>query len=367
MAYRTVLIEENALMQERLSGIIRNTPGFEVSARYTSAGEAMGQMQAFSPNLILLNIDRESNVNLLKGLRRNYPSSMIIGISKNWNAEEQAKLLRDGAAGYMIKPFTGDELQAAVKNANRSLHSGTAKVISFFSAKGKSGKTTLIANLAAALARQTGESVAIIDGDLQFGDMAVFFNLTPQSTIVEAVRDIKFLSPITLKTYFVEVENNLQVLCGTSKPDMAESVTVDGLESLIHMAQNLFSYILIDSPSGFSDISATACELSDETFLMAMINGGYETTHTKRALEIFKSWDDYEKRVFPLFTRVEPCDEESRKTLSKAIDYPVTSIIPNAYLEVSEAANNGRLILDEHPDSPFSKAVNELARKIAEK
>ncbi len=367
MAYRTVLIEENALMQERLSGIIRNTPGFEVSARYTSAGEAMGQMQAFNPNLILLDIDQEANVNLLKGLKRNVPESMIICISKNWNADEQARLLRDGAAGYMIKPFTGEELQAAVKNANRAYGSAPAKVISFFSAKGKSGKTTLIANLAAALARQTRKSVAIIDADLQFGDMAVFFNLTPQSTIVEAVRDIKFLSPVTLKTYFAEVGENLQVLCGTSKPDMAESVTVEGLEGLINMARNLFSYILVDIPSGFSDISATACELSNQTYLTAMVNGGYETTHTKRALEIFKAWDDYEKRVFPLFTRVEPCNEESRKTLSQAIDYPVAAIIPNEYILVSEAANNGRLIIEEHPDSPFSLAVDELAMDIAGK
>ena len=365
MAYRTVLIEENALMLERLSGIVRNTPGFEVSARYTSAGEAMGQMQAFRPNLILLDVDQENNVNLLKGLKRNYPDSLIICISRHWDPEDQEKLLRFGAAGYMIKPFTGEDLQGVVKNANRAAHASAAKVISFFSAKGKSGKTTLIANLAAALARQTGESVAIIDADLQFGDMAVFFNLTPKSTIVEAVRDIKFLSPVTLKTYFAEVEDNLQVLCGTSKPDMAESVTVEGLEALIHMAQNLYSYILIDIPSGFSEISATACELSNKTFLMAMVNGGYETTHTKRALEIFKAWDDYEKRVFPLFTRVEPYEEESRKTLEKAIDYPVTAIIPNEYILVSEAANNGRLIIEEHPDSPYAKAVDALAEEIA--
>lgn len=365
MAYRTVLIEENALMMERLSGIVRNTPGFEVSARYSSAGEAMGQMQAFRPNLILLDVDKENNINLLKGLKRNYPSVPVICLSRRWDPENQEKLLRYGASGYMIKPFTPEDLQGAVNNANRSSHGSQGKVISFFSAKGKSGKTTLIANLAAALAKISGEPVAIIDADLQFGDMAVFFNLTPKSTITEAVRDIKFLSPVTLKTYLADAGDNLQVLCGTAKPDMAESITVEGLEALIHMAQNMYRYILIDIPSGFSEISATACELSEMTFLTAMVNGGYETTHTKRALEIFKAWDDYEKRVFPLFTRVEPYDEESRKTLAKALDYPVKAIIPNEYILVSEAANNGRLIIEEHPDSPYAKAVGQLAADIA--
>ena len=51
MSYRTVLIENNRMMLERLSSVIRNSPGFELSARYQTAGDALGQMQAFSPNL----------------------------------------------------------------------------------------------------------------------------------------------------------------------------------------------------------------------------------------------------------------------------------------------------------------------------
>ena len=263
--------------------------------------------------------------------------------------------------------FTPDELQAAVRNADRASLRSSARVISFFSPKGKSGKTTLISNLAASIAKKTGEPVAILDCDLQFGDMAVFFNLNPQTTLVEAVRDIKFLSPVTLKSYFIDARRNLQVLCGPAKPDLAESVTLDALTQLIHMTRSLYSYVLIDLPSGFSDISATACELSDETVLMAMYNGGYETMHMKRALEIFKAWDNYRERIHPLFTRVSPFDDAEKERLSKELGYPVAAIIPNEYVRVSEAADNGRLVVDEDPDSPFAKAVDALAEKIISK
>ena len=147
------------------------------------------------------------------------------------------------------------------------------------------------------MAAKTNEPVAVIDADTQFGDMTVFFNLTPQSTIVEAVRDISFLSPVTLRTYFTDTGRNLQVLCGTSKPDMAETITIEGFTSLVKMSRNLYKYILIDIPSGFSDISATACELSDKTIITTMVNGGYEVQHMKRALEIFKAWDHYQERL----------------------------------------------------------------------
>lgn len=100
---------------------------------------------------------------------------------------------------------------------------------------------------------------------------------------------------------------------------------------------------------------------------MAMYNGGYETMHMKRALEIFKAWDDYQERVYPLFTRVSPFDDAEKKRLSEELGYPVAAIIPNEYVRVSEAADNGRLVVEQDPDCPFAKAVGELSERIISK
>lgn len=72
MAYRTVLIEENKMMMERLTSVVRNLAGFEVSARYATAGDALGQMQAFNPDLILVDVDNEHNALLIPDLKRKY-------------------------------------------------------------------------------------------------------------------------------------------------------------------------------------------------------------------------------------------------------------------------------------------------------
>ena len=217
------------------------------------------------------------------------------------------------------------------------------------------------------MARKVNEPVAIIDADFQFGDQSVFLNLRPQSTITEAIRDIEFLSPVTLKPYFVKVSENLHVLCGASKPEQVDVVTIDKFTSLINMVKSLYGYVLIDMPSGFSDITATACELSTRTILMTMYNGGYEVVHMRRALEIFKAWDDYEKRVELLFTRLVP-GKENQEKFSQLMGYPVKYIIPNAYNLVSESADNGRLAINEDENDPFSQAVLAMADAlIAEK
>ena len=366
MDYQVILVENNRMMLERLSGVIRGTSGFSLAARYQQAGDALGQSAMFKPNIILLDIDAKENLALIPEFASAFPGAALICVSSHWDAKEADQIVQAGAKGYLVKPFSSEELAEAVQTFSKSGMAQGSEVLAFFSPKGKSGKTTLIANLAMSLGAKSGEAVGIIDADLQFGDMSVFFNLEPKSTIVEATRDVKFLSPITLNSYFMAVPEaeNIRVLCGTKKPEYAELVEIAPFEDLVRMAQSLFRYVLIDLPPGFNPISVAASELADTTYMVTMVGGGFEVLHMKRALEVFRAWPDYESRVKTIFTRVSPCTDEERRLLEKELEYPVSAILPNEYMLVSAAANSGRMAVDIQPDTPLSKNINRLSKDI---
>ncbi len=364
MGFRVLLVEPDRLMLEQLSMTISKTPGFELVARYQAASDALGQGTVFKPNIILLGVDGQKAPELIRDFRRLYPDVSIICMGEQWSADSAAHLVQAGARGYIIKPFTSDELKNAVEAFAKSGMVVGGETYTFFSPKGKSGKTTLIANLAMELARRSRAKVGIIDADLQFGDMAVFFSLSPTSTIVEAARDAEFLSPVTLASYFMPVTENVHVLCGTRAPNLIDRVSIASLERIIRIAQSLYQYLLIDVPPAFNPTSIAASELSTTTILVAMINGGYEIEHMREALEIFKDWPDYEDRVKAVFTRVTPCDRASQDELGRALGFPVTGIIPNAYEEVSAAADSGRMAVDIERSSPFAQSVSKLVSKI---
>lgn len=235
-----------------------------------------------------------------------FPRAAIICTGEKWMADKSSHYIQAGASGYLIKPFSYHNLREAIKAYATSSMQLDSRTVVFFSPKGKSGKTTVIANLAVALARRTGESVGIIDADLQFGDMGVFFNLTPQSTIVEAARDASFLSPLDLRSYFTRVNDSVAVLCGTKTPGLIDKVSIASLENVIKLAKAAFKYVLLDVPSGFNPTSIAAAEMSNCTYVVSMLNGSYELKHVRHALEIFRAWDDFEDRVRVALTRVSP-------------------------------------------------------------
>ena len=365
MQHRVILVESNRLMLERLSSVVRNTKDFELVARYQQPGDALGQGGVFKPNMILLDIDENNNVaGLIEEFTTTFKDASVICMSAKWAPSDSEAMAGAGARGFLIKPFTSEELQEAIKTFEKTGISAGSNVIAFFSPKGKSGKTTLIANLGMALAQKTGQQVGVIDADVQFGDMSVFFNLAPKTTIMEAVRDINFLSPVTLNSYFLPIAENLRVLCGTRRPEYAEMIDIKAFTEVVGMARSIYRYVLVDIPSGFTPISIATAEASDITYLVAMINGTFEIQHMKRALDIFKAWPDYRERVKTIFTRVEPCNAEEQEKLAESMEYPVASVIPNEYMLVSSAANNGQMAILVQPDARFAQMVNKLADDI---
>lgn len=365
MLYNVLIVERNRLYLEKMATVIQSLEGFELAARFQEPLEALGQGKVFKPNLILLDIDMDEAISLVKEFTEAFPKASIVCTGERWQGDSASHFVKAGARGYLIKPFTAKEFKAAIESFSKSGMESSSQVFTFFSPKGKSGKTTLVASLALALARRTGEQVGIIDADLQFCDMALFFNLEPASTIVEAVRDINFLSPISLATYFCEVEPNVRVLCGTRNPSLIDRVDIPSFEALIKMSRSLFRYVLVDVPAGFCPTSVSAAEMADTTYLMTMLSGTYELQHLSRAREMFRDWEDLEDRLKILITRVSPCNEEERRKIAGELGCPVEAIIPNEYKLVSEAANAGRIAVDVRGDNPFAIAVGKLADVIS--
>ncbi|MBR0261810.1 MAG: AAA family ATPase [Selenomonadaceae bacterium] len=360
MKYNAILVDDDDSTINHTITVFKRMPELTLVSSYREVKSAMGQSSVFDPNLFLIDIDVAENRSMLPAFADIFPNAVVLGIMSKWDADKAFESINNGAIGCVLKPFSAEDLIDAIKIFSRGVRNTRPRSCSFFSAKGRSGKTTLIANIALSIVQQTGDMVAIIDADLQFSDMAIFFDVEPITTIVEATRDIKFLSPIRLNPYFLPVSENIQLLCGPRRLEYSELVDVESLMAVVRMAQTLFHYVLIDLPSGLSPFATNMCEVADTVFICGMLNTNFEVKHIKRTLPLFELWEQYGKKINIVFSRA---DDRQKLEIERQLGHKVAAVLPNEFLMVS-AANSGNIKNVMNQKNLLAAKINEIAGKI---
>ena len=363
MAYRAIVVDDDPNMLDSIVNTLRRSADFEVASSYGHASAAINPAAMFHPDLFLLNVEDEETLNMVPDFVDKFPGAYILGTMNQWDPIIARKTSEGGATGCILKPLTARDILEYIQLYSIRGQRKPAKLISFFSPKGRAGRTTLAAILALLIAEKTGERVALIDADLQFGDLPIFFDLEPKRTVVEATQDIKLLTPVSFAPYFYPIKDGVELLSSPDRPEYAELVAPESLTEVVMMAGNIFRYVLIDLPSGFNPITLNVCRVSNLVFVTTMINSGFEIKHAKKAMEMFDSQADGRRKVHAVFTRVNPFTEEQRQKISDQLGYPVDDMIPNEYKMIS-VANSGRLAKGLPMDTLLMKTISGMADKI---
>ena len=363
MAYRVVVVEENKEMRDDMIGVLRRSQNFEVVANYNSAKAAIGQASMFQPSLFLLDVENEEILNAISAFVDTFPGAFVLGMFSQWDPLIAKKAADGGVTGCIIKPFTAKEILEYLQLYTTRGQHKPARLITFFSPKGRAGRTTLASILSLLLAEKTGERVALIDADLQFGDLPIFFDVEPKRTVVDATQDIKLLTPLSLDQYFCPIKEGVSLLASPERPEYAELVEPDSFVEVVMMSESVFRYVIVDLPAGFNPLSLNLCRIANVVFITTMINSGFEVNHAKKTMEMFDSQADGKRKVHTVFTRVNPFTEEQRQKIADQLGYPVDVMIPNEYRMIS-VANSGRLAQGLPVDTLLMKTISDMADKI---
>ena len=174
---------------------------------------------------------------------------------------------------------------AITKNSRRT------KTISITSGKGGVGKSTLVANLAYALALQ-GRKILIFDGDLGMANIDIMFGVKAESHVHDFLSGEKSIQEI-----ITPLAPNIDLISGGSgivELNRLNSFERRTLMESIQLIENNYDYLLIDTAPGISDnvlylnssaqmaavvINPDPSSIADSYALIKILNREYKETH----------------------------------------------------------------------------------------
>ena len=323
------------------------------------------------PDIVIVDISENPDFSLgvIERLSTRLKETMFFLSSNETSMDMAIKSMRAGAREFLERPINMDELVSAIDKAkeyrltqNSDFSSGT--IYTIFSNKGGIGKTTVATNLAISLTEVTGKRVALVDLNLQLGDVTTFLDIQPIYDISYIVKNISRVDEAFLLSTMEKFEDyEFYILADPPYAEQAEDISSEQINTVLTVLKTIFDYVIIDTTNSFDSKTLAALDLADRILLVSMVNLPC-IRNTQRCLDLFGRLNYPKEKIHLIINRYLPTDEITVEDVEDTLEQPVYWKIPNNYFTVMAAINRGVPINQIEEDSNISKNFNQLARQL---
>lgn len=334
---------------------------------FTNFQEGFERIKNLETNpIVIADFDEAKNKDILENLE--LYTSKIVFVSTDYTTNNIIKAMRTGAKDFLPKPVIKNDLLNVVKILVNSEYNDedNSKIITIYSNKGGIGKTTIATNLAFELAKVTRDKVALVDLNLQLGDISTFLNLNPSFDLNYVITKlIEKKEDTLLKAFEKYKDTSLYVLADPSFIEQAESITPQKIESLFKALRKVFPYIVIDMSSAIDANSLKILDNSDIILFTSIVNIP-AIRNCQRCLTLFNSRHYPTDKVRVIINRYMENDEIKIEDIETAIGTKIYWKIPNNYFSIMEAINKGVAVGEISHDSNIANSFRDFAVKISD-
>jgi pilus assembly protein CpaE len=353
-------------------------------ARFTVSGEAGYGIDAVTmareknPDVVVLAMEepvaRASQT--MSGLADALPETPVIVYSSLSDAASVRRAMVSGARDYLVKPPRPEELARAIysvleqeERRRTRLTGQTADsaargtVITVFGAKGGIGKTTISTNLATALCRNTNSSIAIVDMDTRFGDVAIMMDVVVEFSIADVGRNIEQVDRESIRDYLVQHNSGVEILPAPLHPTEWGALHRQHIARVIELLSQTHDYVVVDTPGAFNELVATALESADIILLVTSMDIA-SIKDTALALEMLRAASVSEDKVKLVINHSTSSNSLRPEDVERVLEYEVYWRIPHD-VAVSNSNQLGQPIVLAKPYARASRAIMDMSYNLA--
>ncbi|MER7685436.1 AAA family ATPase [Streptomyces sp. NPDC097610] len=331
------------------------------------------------PEVVLVHerIGPVTALDLIRDVVMRFPAIGVVFITADTSTGVLTAAMDSGARGIIGLPLGYDALAERVQAAagwslgmRRHLGSGTPElyagpggtVVTVTGAKGGVGATVTAVELALA-AQASGRSVALVDLDLQSGDVASYLDVQFRRSIAD-LAGISDINPRVLQDAVYTHDSGVGLLLAPAEGERGEEVTDRVTRQVLGALRSRHDVVVVDCGAQMNSATAAAVEMADRALLLVTP----DVVAVRAAKRMVRMWDRLQIRKaeetttvvnrFARATEIQPSLVE-RVTGTKVARTPV----PAAFKELQSVVDAGRL-QDLDTRSTVKQALWALAGEL---
>lgn len=233
------------------------------------------------------------------------------------------------------------------------------EIVTVLGPKGGTGKTLTACNLAVALAGAGPASVAVVDLDLQFGDVGLALGLQPTRTIYDLATAGGSLDADKIDGFLAEHPTGVRALLAPVRPDQAAAVSGDFLRGVLDAMRGRNDFVVVDTPPAFSPEVIAAIDSSTRLCVVGMLDA-LSLKDTKIGLETLAQMGYDPADVTLVLNRSDSNVGISASDVQRLLGRRPDVLVPSDRA-IPRAVTEGRTIVEAEPRSGAASAYLALA------
>jgi pilus assembly protein CpaE len=381
-----IVVDDITQTRENIVRSLRFQEDIEVIGTASNGAEAIQISKELQPDVILMDVNMPDmdGITATTNIKRLVPFSQVVILTVQDDVDYIRRAMMAGARDFLSKPPTIDELVAAVQRAgefafqerqkstsiDEALASGLlaskGKIITIYSPKGGAGSTMFASNLAAAFYNDE-TAVALIDGDLQFGDVSVFYNAQSRNSTLDLTRRVNELDSELVEEVLYQHISGIRIL-PPPRPEEAEYVSSDQFSSVLEYLRDLFPYIIVDTSHDLTNTTLSALDVCDVIVLITTQDIP-SIARTRRFLDFLRLIEVDKRKALLVINQYDKRIGVSSDKVSQALGIEVSAVLPVEKETVIPSINRGSpfMLQNEKVTRPIAKEILTAVEKIREK
>src|SRR3989337_1027591 len=196
---RVIVIDQDQVARSEVQKMLALS-GFAVLGEAGYGIEAVSLAKETEPDIVVIALEEPviRALQTVEAVADLLPQSPVVAYSSIKDPASIRKAMLAGVADYLVTPVRAEDIINSIpgvlaqEERRRARIAGETDepvacgtVLTVFGAKGGIGKTTISTNLATAIVQKTGQSVALVDLDTRFGDVAILMDIPVERSIAD--------------------------------------------------------------------------------------------------------------------------------------------------------------------------------------